>query len=99
MKEYQLLYKFRYSPNLMEAPFDVISQVLYGKSTHLLKLKECREHVNKIFDYLELKHRFDALEEAANQTLIFTNECFKLDLHEFETLDEVERALKNKAFL
>ena len=99
MKEYELLTKYHYPEGAIEGPFDVMSQALYTKSTNLLNLDECRARTNEIFDYLELKKRYDSLVEESKGKLQFTKEYFDLLKHQFQTLDEVEKALKNKAFL
>lgn len=100
MKEYQLLLKF--NPEDGEDVEDVvyaIHQVISNRQLAILDIKACRDRMNVVFDYIETRKRFDKLREAINNKLSFDNEGFHLLKNTFESLDEVEKALKNKAFL
>ncbi len=101
MKEYQLLMKFD-EDNDGEDVADglyAIHQALSSKQMSILDVAACRDRINTVFDYVEVRKRFDKLREEINGGLSFDKNGFKLFKSTFETLDEVEKALKNKAFL
>ena len=99
MNELKLLNKYLHNPAGFDGVFDTVSQAIFSKNEHLLKLDECRAKINEIFDYFEVQRRFLSLAEKSNNKLSFTRNYFELDKHKFETLDEVEKAINNKAFL
>lgn len=99
MNELQLLNKYMYSSSSLDGAFDMVSQAIYSKNERLLKLDECRAHINEIFDYLETHNRFLLLSEKSDNKLLLRSDHFELDKHKFDTLDEVEKAIKIKAFL
>lgn len=101
MKEYELLLKFDDDGGGedVEDVVYAIHQVLSNNQIGILDIAACRAKMNTVFDYIELKQRFDKLREVAPQNLAFEKSGFRLFKSTFETLDEVEKALKNKAFL
>jgi hypothetical protein len=58
-----------------------------------------REALDQDFDYLILRKRYEFLLTQFPKTLSYDENGFLLDGHRFETLDEVEKAINNKAFL
>lgn len=99
MKEYELLRKYDMPDKPIESPFDLVSQALYTKSVNMLNIKLCKEEITEVFEYIELKQKFDELQAKSGQKVIITIRNFHFEGFEFETLSEVEKALKNKAFL
>lgn len=99
MNELQILNKYIYSMSPIEGIFDTVSQAIYTKNQKFLKIDECRANINEIFDYLEIHNRFLSLVEKSNGKFSLTRINFELDKHKFQTLDEVEKAIENKAFL
>ena len=98
MTEYTLLNKY-FSDGHVEGPFEIMSQAVYTKKTHLLNLKECQFQINEIFEFLYVLARYNAINDLCKHQLVFTATDFYISGHKFQTLDEVERAIKQKAFL
>jgi hypothetical protein len=69
------------------------------ESIDALDLDELRFQVDTIFEYLYVLKRFRKLRRLFKGELGFNSEGFLLNNHTFQTLDEVECAWKNKAFL
>lgn len=100
MKDCQLLYKYIYQlDGSIEAPLDLVSQAIYGKTVALINIEQSRQKINEIFDFLELKRRWDIANEEGQGDLKLRPEYFELKEYQFESMDEVEKALKNKVFL
>lgn len=99
MKEYELLSKYLYPDSTLESTFEVMSMAIYQKQIDMIQLDVCRSKINEVFDYLELRKRYDILFNQADAKLKIGAGCFELDSYKFQTLDEVEKAIKNKAFL
>lgn len=99
MKEYELYYKYEYGINRVEGSLDVLSQAIYTGALGLLDLEKCRSSINELIDFLKIKIRFNSLNDQLNNTLICHKNKFEFGGHKFETLDEVEKAIKNKVFL
>ena len=99
MKEYELLSKYLYPDSTLESTFEVMSMAIYQKQIDMIQLDVCRAKINEVFDYLELRKRYDILFNQADAKLKIGVDCFELDSYKFQTLDEVEKAIKNKAFL
>lgn len=76
----------------------LMNSALNGGSIELLDIERCRRMANDVMDYLAAKQRFILLKKEMKE-LSFTNGKFKLLEHEFDNLDDVEKAIKNKAFL
>lgn len=99
MKEYEILKKYEYPVKPIEAPFDVVSQAIYNKSMSLINIELCKNEIAEVFDYYKIKLKYDFLAEKADEKLYYTNNEFVFEDFKFQTLDEVEKAIKNKAFL
>ena len=79
--------------------FNHLNAAVSNNTTDLLDMDSCRDLVNDVFDFFSLKRRFNQLSMKLNGKLTFENDRFKIESHEFQTLDEVEKAVQNKAFL
>lgn len=97
MKEYELLHKYR-GKSQIEGPFEVVSMALYQKRTYMLNVANSRNTCNELFDYIEILNRYETLRMQFGD-IDFDDKHFFVGDSEFQTLDEVERAIKNKAFL
>lgn len=99
MKEYEFVmimlegYGSRYYKT-----FEMINSVINNKQCDMLNFGTVKSKVMEALQALEIKVRYDSLACLTKQ-LRCTKESFELDGHKFETLDEVEKALENKAFL
>lgn len=106
MKEYKLLFKYENADSsyttrkehtkCLGILNDVISD---GKGCEFLDFSMIKDKVEEILSFVKLYQRYLALSKDSNGSLSYNNDGFNLDGHSFETLDEVDRALKNKAFL
>jgi hypothetical protein len=92
-KECELVHDF--DNDEISSVFYAINVAIEQNNWDLLDLELCKVKVNEAFRALDCKKRFDRLRPVVR----CNKHAFTLDDHEFETLDEVERALKNKAFL
>ncbi len=98
-KEYEMIltisegYSNRYAKTL-----DFIVSAINNKNYDVLDLESVKMKMDEVFEAITLKVRFDSLLDL-NSSIICNKDCFELDTHKFETLDEVEKAIKNKAFL
>lgn len=100
MKEYKILNsKMNAFGSKALGTLYVLENALRQSSYSIIKFDVLRKEMSDILDFMELRHRFDELVEQSNNTLSVTDTGFILDNHTLETLDEVERALKLKAFL
>lgn len=100
MKEYEVVsimcegYGNRYSKML-----DVVVSTINNKHYDMLKLDVVKSKMDEVYYALELKVRYDTIYETSNGKLTCDKSGFDFDGHKFETLDEVEKAIKNKVFL
>ena len=100
MKDYELVlimgegYSNRFSKVL-----EAVVVAINNKHCDMLNLTIVKSRVEEAMIALEVKIRFDLLASKSNGKLTCTTSCFELDGHKFETLDQVEKALDNKAFL
>ena len=78
--------------------FDTLGNSLVNNTWELMDLAEVRESTNQILRFLEVSKRYRRL-QSANPALGFSTIGFHIEDHVFTCLDEVERALNNKAFL
>jgi|SRR5579885_2042141 len=97
MKEYELLSEYSYED--LQGYADTMFTTLSNKTYELLDVPRCRNAFKIIFDFIETKVRFDSLHRDSKGLLKYSAKGFSLNESTFETLDEVEHALKNKAFL
>jgi len=81
------------------SPFQLMVDALRGQSWPLVDLKATRDAIAQDFRYLLLYKRYESLRLYSKNTLSYDENGFHLDGHVFETLDEVEKALRLKSFL
>jgi hypothetical protein len=78
--------------------------------TDIIDLAEVKKRCNDVFRFLELQDRFLKLNGITKINVSYPNmgsngyrnnpsDGFEVFGHKFDTLDEVERCIKNKAFL
>jgi hypothetical protein len=89
---------------------DSLATLVENHTTSFIDFETLRTNINESIDYLALMHRFWKIAETYDVEYELTIDNgqsftmvkqpkFKLGEHEFDNLDEVETALKNKAFL
>lgn len=100
-REYEALslYDDYSGKSILKASIELLSHSLSYNSLTMIDLPLVKESVNRLFDFLEIRQRYEKLKIQSVAALSFDKDGFHLDGHTFHTLDEVERALKNKAFL
>lgn len=79
--------------------FYTIQTAIEQKNWDLLDIEVAQAKVNDALRAITLRKRFDKLNAASNTAIKYSVKGFTLDNHTFETLDEVERAWKLKAFI
>ena len=101
MKEYEFVMAMLegYGSNRFSKTLDAVASAINNKQVGLLNLSVVKSKVEDALMALEIKIRFDALNEVVKGKLTCTSSNFELNGHEFQTLDEVEKAIENKAFL
>lgn len=85
--------------NRFSKALDAVVSAINNKHCDMFNLVAVKARVEEAMIALEVKIRFDLLASKSNGKLTCTTSCFELDGHKFETLDQVEKALDNKAFL
>ncbi|SRR5258706_15619918 len=100
-KECEFFYRMAQDYHSGNSPkvFFLMYSGLEDKTIGLVNIEETQVRCNEVFKYLYLGRRFDELVKKSNKSLVSIPTGFKLLDHLFETLDEVEKALNNKAFL
>ena len=100
-REYEALsiYDDYNGKSILKGCIELLSHSMTYNTLPMIDLQLTKESVNRLFDYLELRQKYERLKVASRATLSFDKEGFHLEGHTFHSLDEVERALKNKAFL
>jgi hypothetical protein len=108
LTEYELciLYNYTWSHDPSSAkelcnPFKLINDAILDRNITFIKLKDLEIRISEVFEYLHLYQRFEKLKKACDYQLNVSKECFWINGIDckFQTLDEVEKALNNKAFL
>lgn len=77
---------------------NLVMSSLSDNTFELLNLEESQDSINHTFTCLKLIKRYRRL-QMQNAELSYSQNGFHLGEHTFQTLDEVEKALSNKAFL
>ena len=79
----------------------LISQALKDQTNRILNLEEIKKSFDEIYQFLSIQKRFEELRELHTLSLDIYHDGFYFTnaTHKFQSLDEVERVLKNKAFL
>lgn len=100
-REYEALalYDDYSGKSILKSSIELLSHSLSYGSLAMIDLPLVKDSVNRLFDFLEIRQRYEKLKINSRATLSFDKDGFHLDGHTFYSLDEVERALKNKAFL
>lgn len=96
-KEYELVSDF--DKTELSGLFYTIQTAIEQGSYDLLDLDATKARVDEALRAVACKKKFDQLNEMSNTAIKYSMNGFMLDDHKFETLDEVERAYKLKAFL
>lgn len=99
MKEYEAVYAISDSYNRYSKALDAIVSAINNRHYDMLNLEAVKRKLDEVFDAMVLKSRFDELYKKSNGKLVCNKTDFDFESHKFETLDEVEKAIKNKAFL
>jgi len=100
-KEYRIIkyYNEYVNPNDgIQAIFELLKYSIENKIYSFLDLKSIKRTINADLKYLELYQRFSLLRTLSKQELTYDDNGFQLHGHTYESLDEVEKALDNKAF-
>lgn len=95
-KEYTLLVGLDYKE--AATMFNLMGVALEDNSWEMVDLETSHAAISASFKTLIVSKRYKLLQRQ-NKELGYSSEGFFIGEHKFETLDEVERALKNKAFL
>lgn len=101
MKEYEaisIIDTGTYS-NTFSKALEMIGTSITHKNYHLIDIEAARAKVEETFAAIKAKKRYDALFIVSKGKLTYDASGFIIGDHKFETLDEVEQALNNKAFL
>lgn len=96
-KEYELVSD--YDKTELSGLFYTIQTAIEQGAHDLLDLESTKIKVDEALRAIACKKRFEYLNEISNTAIKYSRDCFLLDNHKFETLDEVERAWKLKAFI
>ena len=100
-EEYKVLYHYAQNRSLSKigSAFYAIYTNISNDILYCMDIQHLREVIDQDFDYLVLRTRYELLLAHFPKTLSYDANGFLLDGHRFETLDEVEKAIDNKAFL
>lgn len=79
--------------------FLTISDAFRNETAVYLDLKLVINDVKQDLNCLEIRQAFQTLYDLSENQLTYDKDGFHLPDHTFETLKEVRKALKNKAFL
>lgn len=69
------------------------------KAIDVIDLTLLKQEIDEVFDFLYAYKRYRELNKKFSHKLAYDKEGFKLDDHVFQSLDEVEKAWNNRAFL
>lgn len=100
-KEHEFFWRManEYQLGLHAKVFALMWAALDDKTITFVNIKDIHSRCEEIFKYLYLGKRFDELVAKSNDDLSAMKEGFKIFGLTYETLDEVERVLKLKAFI
>ena len=100
MKEYEFVIMMSEGyGNRFSKALEAICSAISNKHCDMLNLPAAKLRVEEAMHAIEIKIRYDYLLSRAKSKLTCNSSGFDLDGHKFETLDEVEKAIDNKAFL
>ena len=83
----------------LQSTFELMSFAIANGSWQFVDLEEMQRAMKQDFKYLIARKRYEGLKVWSNNALTYDKNGFHLEGHVFETLDEVRKALDNKAFL
>lgn len=69
------------------------------RAVDALDLDNLKESFDELFEFLYVYKRYRKINKKFNYTLSWDKEGFKLNESLFQTLDDLEKAYKNRAFL
>ena len=95
--DYQLVHNF--TSEQLANPFNIVITAVLKETVDLLDLDAVERKIKNIFRILRVENRYNQLFSLSNGQLSVNLKSFKLNGHEFQSLDEVEAALRNPAFL
>lgn len=99
-KEYKMfIYYDKHVGSKLSSIFGLVKHAIDDGSWQFLDLKNIKLSIDDDFKYLNSRRYYEQLKTWANGKLSYDENGFHLDGHDFETLNEVQRALENKAFL
>ncbi len=84
--------------NVMQ-PFKLIVHAYENGSWTMLNLNDMEHYLARSMSFLKLKARYMNLYYASNMKLSYDEVGFHINEHTFSSLDEVDKALDNVAFL
>lgn len=102
MKEYQYFIKYdsdSFYNSKAYNTFELIKSAISNKQIEMLDVDRCKITIDEVMVYLSLKKKYINLASVAGDKLTIKEEGFVFYDSTFSTLDEVERAMKLKAFL
>lgn len=85
--------------NKMTGVYAFVSSALEADQVDLLDLNTIQTSVNDHFKFLFLRKRFNTIRASSPVSIDYDHDGFHVKDSTFETLDEVEKAISNKAFL
>src|SRR5208282_5030219 len=87
------------SQHYMSESYQLFADALRKKNSNYLNLKQIKDDFRQDIKYLEVYNKYLRLAADCDMKLTYDKECFSLDGHKFQSLKEVEKALKLRAFL
>lgn len=99
MKDYEFVKTANDYGNRFSKALEAVVSALSNKHCDMLNIEAVKIRVAEAMQALEIRARYDELVQKSKGKLTCDNSGFDLDGHKFESLDEVEKALNNKAFL
>jgi hypothetical protein len=97
LSEYMTI--LRFDEDEMSSKFNLLTGAMIANSWELLDLDILESEFDKCIAYFRLCKRFRAMDKLLDGELSITDDGFEIDEHLFQTLDEVQKAVDNKAFL
>jgi hypothetical protein len=105
LTEIELLRAYSYGPtrsenmNILSLIREVLTDDLHDKIMQTMDITSLKKEVDLIFEYLSVRKRYNKLNSLFGNILTYNEIGFSIDGQNFSTLDEVEKAWNNKAFL
>lgn len=96
MKEYQILNKYDGQASSIVYHF---YQALSQQELSMLDMEAVEVKMAAVISYTKIRRKFEVLKDKCFGELSYDKNGFKFDGHTFDSLDEIEKAIANKAFL